>query len=924
LIVTIAFIATASAVYHSSVSSDFIPIRIDVLREEVSSSQRVITIALPDVSSLRDQIAVFGVRLRNYRLEPRRIGVVREGFPANRVLVPPDRTIDWDLVVGPAVIQALDRSHGEARSVDFAGDADGWALNAFEIRNYHARLGRGAMAVVLPKTAQGYTTGAGLLLVSLALCVLALSNALTATQVQSRPIRLIGHTLTLTAFALCLACLIVPRVSAYRLLFSPSAFLVVIAALFSPLFIYAVSAAPTLAAKMPSIWKRHDVTLERGAAVLALTAIGIAQPLFEVISNSPEFFAARNTTANVAIAAVLAIALGIPFALIAVERALRGVSSRAAAAFHGIALAALTAAVVTPWFRRGDDFISMSDAVTGALIGVALAAISFRIRVLRQFLTALAPAAVIVPALFLLDPDVRRNFLPSESAASVETIARTPPVVVVVFDELPLNSLLDASRTIDAGRYPNVAAFAREAYWFRSASTVWHNTSLAVPAILSGRYPTGKAVPTLRYYPVNLFTALARHYDISASLRFRQLCPPRACQDSAAMPGDTVRSLLSDLGLVWLHIVLPQRFTEQLPAVDGDWAEFGVSREAETDQVRIGRAAGFARFVASIDQRPARLYFIHSVIPHMPFEYVPSGRRYRAPDRETSTYRGRALFEGRSAAYADTLHQRHLAQVGFVDRLVGDLVARLRSVGVYDSALVIITSDHGASYREARSRRQPQPDNVSDVIEVPLLMKLPGQQHGEVIDRVVETVDILPTILDVVGAKASLRFDGRSLVESQVHERSSRPFLLRSRFENPPTIEEVAADRTASLERKERRFGRGDLIGLYAPPEWRSLLGTRPSRPATDVQITIRDPTMFSAVRLNRDPLPLYVRGVLHTPRQEPLTVAVVVNGVVAAVTHSYRDRNTHVFGALIPETTLRDGNNEVTALVADDVRRQP
>ena len=69
------------------------------------------------------------------------------------------------------------------------------------------------------------------------------------------------------------------------------------------------------------------------------------------------------------------------------------------------------------------------------------------------------------------------------------------------------------------------------AYWFRNASTVAYNTSYAVPAILSGRYAkTDKAVPTLRYYPVNLFTALARHYDIFASMRFQQLCPPRACR----------------------------------------------------------------------------------------------------------------------------------------------------------------------------------------------------------------------------------------------------------------------------------------------------------------------------------------------------------------------------------------------------------
>ena len=88
--------------------------------------------------------------------------------------------------------------------------------------------------------------------------------------------------------------------------------------------------------------------------------------------------------------------------------------------------------------------------------------------------------------------------------------------------------------------------------------------------------------------------------------------------------------------------------------------------------------------------------------------------------------------------------------------------------------------------------------------------------------------------------------------------------------------------------------------------------------PARDVQITIRNPRQFEAVNLASDPLPLYVGGVLSTSRSAPLTVAVVVNGIVAAVTHSYREHDAHRFDTLIPETSLRNGNNIVAALVVD------
>jgi sulfatase-like protein len=429
-------------------------------------------------------------------------------------------------------------------------------------------------------------------------------------------------------------------------------------------------------------------------------------------------------------------------------------------------------------------------------------------------------------------------------------------------------------------------------------------------------------VPTLQYYPVNLFTTLAPHYDIFASFRFQKLCPPRACHDGSAASADTIRSLLSDLALVWLHIVLAQTLTDALPPVTEDWAEFGRAGSTPTGETRDSRHGVFAQFVSSIDGQPARVHFIHSMLPHMAFEYVPSRRRYRGPDHESLIYRRSRLFESASPAYADTLHQRHLAQVGFVDRLLGDLILRLREVGAYDKALVIITADHGASYREGRSRREPQQGrNLSDILRVPLLMKLPGQRRGEAVDRIVETVDILPTILDVIGAKPSLRFDGRSLIDDRLPARSSRTFIWRNRLNViVQSVEDSPAERAESLDRKERRFGHGDRAGLYAPPGARHLLGMSRSvlHPAPDVRISIRNRTQFQAVSLARDPLPLYVIGVLRTSRSEPLTVAVVVNGIVAAVTHSYRARGAHMFGTLIPETSLRDGNNIVSALVLD------
>ncbi len=548
LLVAILTAAVAAALYRTCVFSQFEPIRADVVSARLQSSGHVVSVALPDLSILRGQTAELGVRLQNTLLVPRRIGVLRAGFPPEPLVLPPSSAIGWDIVLPAEVIRALDREGGErARTLEFTGDADGWTITGVEIRNYHARVGDPLKLVVLAKGPAAHAPGTGFLPVTLLLCVLAIVNALEPK--PARPsLRLVASALAWSAFVLSLICLLLPAFSAYRVLLSPSTFLLLAAGLFAPGVLHAgarwVATIPsglrrsgTLAALAGNVaraaryWKRHELTFERGAMVSGLSAIAIAQPVFEVVSNSPEFFAARGTTAATAVAAVVVICAGVPAVLLGIERAIRMVSPRAANAFYGITLAVLSAAILMPIVQRTNRVTPPWDGLAAG-IGAVAVVLAARSRVVRQFLTALAPAALIVPVLFVFDPGVRQIFLPSESAAGVRTIERAPPIVFVVFDELPLMSLLDAGGNIDAARFPNVAALARDAYWFPNASTVASNTEHAVPAILSGRYPTSPhAVPTLR--------VLSRQpvHDARAALR-----DPGVVEISAALSAPGVSS----------------------------------------------------------------------------------------------------------------------------------------------------------------------------------------------------------------------------------------------------------------------------------------------------------------------------------------------------------------------------------------------
>ena len=651
--------------------------------------------------------------------------------------------------------------------------------------------------------------------------------------------------------------------------------------------------------------------------------MAIAQPLFDVLRGSPEFFVARNTSASVAVSSVALLVLGLPVLLLAVERMTRSIAPAAATLFVTVTSALLLALLIHPWLRRSEaaDPTTLATAalVTGALLGW----LSWRYARMRTFLVSLSPAALVVPVWFLTSPAVRESFTPSLPALPAPQLEHAPPIVVVVFDELPVHSLLDGSHEIDAGRFPGFAALARNASWFREATTVSSETVWAVPAIVSGRYPVlPNAVPTLRYYPENLFTWLADRYEMHVSGRFLQLCPEPACIRDTGGSRDGPIALVSDFAVVWLHIVLPAPLTDRLPPVVGDWMGFvraGRWRTVNGERVRNDRRSEFDRFLAAINPEPARLYFLHTLLPHMPFEYVPSERRYEAPDYQNRREQGAGLFTNVDAAYADALHQRHLLQVGFVDTLVGRLIARLNSLGIYDEAFVVLTADHGASYREGMSRRFVDTENLADIIRVPLLIKRPGQTAGAVVDGAAETIDILPTIADALGVRLPFAVDGRSLY-GRLAPRAARTLISRSLTNvgrSDATNWKPSSE--VSLARRLARFGAGSYDQLYAVPGTGEMIGrpvtTYPHRRGP-LRMRLIEPETFHDVDLESDTLPLIVRGQLNGHATGPLAIA--VNGRIAATTVVYQERAAPVFATMIPEQSLRAGSNDVRTYIVE------
>jgi arylsulfatase A-like enzyme len=100
--------------------------------------------------------------------------------------------------------------------------------------------------------------------------------------------------------------------------------------------------------------------------------------------------------------------------------------------------------------------------------------------------------------------------------------------------------------------------------------------------------------------------------------------------------------------------------------------------------------------------------------------------------------------------------------IAYLDDQLEKLFGNLRSLDLFDNSLIIVTADHGEAFGESsiighgRSLYQHQ-------IHVPLIVKYPGALKAARVDTLVSSVDLLPTILDVVGAPTLANIEGTSL-----------------------------------------------------------------------------------------------------------------------------------------------------------------
>ncbi|MFL6247047.1 MAG: sulfatase-like hydrolase/transferase [Thermoanaerobaculia bacterium] len=318
-----------------------------------------------------------------------------------------------------------------------------------------------------------------------------------------------------------------------------------------------------------------------------------------------------------------------------------------------------------------------------------------------------------------------------ERAAANTPAAPGAPVIVISIDTLRADHLPAYGYTGVAT--PAIDALRRDAILFEEAYSHCPMTLPSHLSMLTGLLP----------YQHQVRNNLGYTFDSS---KFDSL--PAMLKRGGYATGGAVSAyvLRSGTGVGPLFDFYDDRVGGATNVSIGEVARPGDATEAIAEQWITGRA-----------QQPF-FFFLHLFEPHAPYEAPePFRSRYRNP---------------------------YDAEIAAADAVVGKFVERLKSLGIYDRAVIVLLSDHG----EGLGDHGEQEHGVflyREVLRVPLIVKLPnGQRRGETVKQPVQLIDIAPTIASLTGTSPLKPFPGTSLLDVPAKQRRvySETMLPRIHF----------------------------------------------------------------------------------------------------------------------------------------------
>ncbi len=229
------------------------------------------------------------------------------------------------------------------------------------------------------------------------------------------------------------------------------------------------------------------------------------------------------------------------------------------------------------------------------------------------------------------------------------------------------------------------------------------------------------------------------------------------------------------------------------------------------------------------------LLMVGFVKPHHPFDPpkkwadmydadkvdILPGWTEKCLDRDLAFNRGFFPHEKLHPAIMRKITATYYAAITQIDHHVGRMIDVLKRKGLYDSTMIIFTSDHG-DYMGYHHMVLKGNYPYDPTIKVPLIVKYPGSKaRGTSTDALVSNVDVAPTVLAACGVKPGAKMSGLDLADNPggrdiVFAESSAGRLIVARTKTRKLI--LSAARPPGRKGRRRSAGESMLFDLEKDP----------------------------------------------------------------------------------------------------------
>jgi len=355
------------------------------------------------------------------------------------------------------------------------------------------------------------------------------------------------------------------------------------------------------------------------------------------------------------------------------------------------------------------------------------------------------PASVSSTGAFqILSPAVRTRET-ARPAAPRAAASERPNVIIYLVDTLRA----DHVGTYGGGSLtPNVDAFAAEATVFENAIAQAPWTKPSVASIFTGRGPLVHGV--------------------------------RLLEDRLPQEAVTLAELLQAGGYQTAGFSTNWHIRHET-GMDQGFGSFDFSPDESTSDKLNGR------LVRWLDTGPKSPFFLyaHALDPHEPYtppadyraKYAPGVRAEAGTDTDLKRVDASRGKERRQAMAE--LRPLYDAEVAWNDHSFGEFLQALRDRGLYDRSLIVFLADHGEEFDEHGARGHAK-DLHAETLDIPLIVKWPGQHKGRRVASIAQHIDVLPTLLRAAGVKGPADLPGMDL--AAVEASGESPEALSGRW----------------------------------------------------------------------------------------------------------------------------------------------